>query len=64
MAVIVASVPEFTRRTISTDGTRSQIASARRVSRGVGAPKLEPSAAACWMASTTTGWACPAITAP
>jgi hypothetical protein len=38
MAVIVASVPELTRRTRSTDGTRSRMASASSVSRMVGAP--------------------------
>ena len=35
---MVASVPLFTMRTFSTDGTRSQIASANWISRGVGAP--------------------------
>ncbi len=39
---MVASVPEFTSRTISIDGTASRIASASSISRSVGAPKLVP----------------------
>ena len=63
-ADIVASVPDDTRRTISTEGTRSQIASASSTSRSVGAPYDVPSAAARCTASTMTGWACPAMIAP
>ena len=37
---MVASVPEFTSRTISTEGTASRIASASSTSRPVGMPKL------------------------
>jgi hypothetical protein len=36
---MVASVPEFTIRTFSTDGTRSQTRSATSISISVGAPK-------------------------
>ena len=39
---MVASVPEFTRRTISIDGTAREISSASSTSRSVGAPKLVP----------------------
>ena len=42
MALIAASVPELTMRTISIDGTASMISSASCVSRSVGAPKLAP----------------------
>ena len=42
-AVLVASVPEFIRRTRSQLGTRSLIASASFISRGVGAPYDVPS---------------------
>ena len=45
-AVIVASVPLFTKRTCSQLGTRSLIASASFISRAVGAPYEVPSAAA------------------
>ena len=61
---MVASVPLLTMRTFSHDGTRSAMASASSTSRGVGAPNDVPSAAAAAMASTTFGWAWPAITAP
>jgi hypothetical protein len=37
-AVLVASVPEFMKRTCSQLGTRSTMASASFISRGVGAP--------------------------
>ena len=39
---MVASVPEFTIRTTSIDGTRSQTSFAIFVSNRVGAPKLVP----------------------
>ena len=45
-AVLVASVPEFISRTRSQLGTRSPIASASFISRGVGAPYDVPSRAA------------------
>jgi len=63
-AVMAASVPDETRRTFSTDGTRAQIASASSTSRAVGTPYDVPSAAARWTASTTFGCACPRIDAP
>ena len=44
---MVASVPELTSRTISIDGTASQIASASSISCSVGAPKLVPISSAC-----------------
>jgi hypothetical protein len=61
---MVASVPDDTSRTCSTEGTRAQMASARSTSRSVGAPYDVPSAAARCTASTMAGWACPAMTAP
>ena len=59
-----ASVPDETRRTFSTDGTRAQMASASSTSLGVGAPNDVPSAAARCTASTTFGCAWPRIDAP
>ncbi len=43
---MVASVPELTKRTNSIDGTSSTTLRANAVSSSVGAPKLNPSAAA------------------
>ncbi|CKU80838.1 Uncharacterised protein [Mycobacterium tuberculosis] len=37
-ALMAASVPELTRRTISIDGTSARMASASSISRSVGAP--------------------------
>ena len=62
--MLVASVPEFIRRTRSQLGTRSAIASASFISRGVGAPNDVPSGAAGCTAAVTAGWAWPRITAP
>ena len=59
MADIVASVPLDTRRTRSTLGTRSQIASASSTSRSVGAPYVVPSSGRRCTASTTAGCAWP-----
>ena len=42
MALIVASVPELTSRTFSTEGTAAMISSASSFSASVGAPKLVP----------------------
>ena len=42
MALIVASVPELTIRTCSTEGTASTTISASSASASVGAPKLVP----------------------
>jgi len=63
-ALIVASVPEETRRTISTAGTRSTMRSASVVSAMVGAPKLVPLRSASVVASTTFGCAWPRISGP
>ena len=43
MALMVASVPELTIRTISMDGISSRIMAARVFSLPVGAPKVSPS---------------------
>ena len=59
-----ASVPDDTRRTLSTDGTRAAMASASSTSRSVGAPYDVPAAAARCTASTTAGCAWPRIDAP
>ena len=64
IALIVASVPELTRRTISMEGTASWMAWTSSVSPSVGAPKLRPSCAARHTASTTAGWACPMMSGP
>ena len=61
---MVASVPELTRRTCSRPGMRATISSAIRTSPSVGAPNVEPRVAACWIDSTTIGWAWPRIEAP
>ncbi len=45
IALMVASVPELTKRTSSMDGMSSMTRRASRVSNSVGAPKLKPSAA-------------------
>jgi hypothetical protein len=42
MALIDASVPELTIRTMAIDGTSWVISSASRVSSSVGAPKVAP----------------------
>ena len=55
IALIVASVPEFTIRTISAPGTRAAISAAISTSASVGAPKLVPRAAAAVTASITAG---------
>src|SRR3989304_4913012 len=59
IADIVASVPEFTIRTLSTDGMRPQTFFASSSSSAVGAPKLVPRASARSTASTTAGGAWP-----
>ena len=64
MALIVASVPEFTSRTFSIDGTASTTSSASSFSANVGAPKLVPRRNAASTASTTAGWLCPRIIGP
>ena len=61
---MVASVPELTMRSFSTAGTRRTTSSASSTSASVGAPKEVPLAVAACTASTTLGWACPAISGP
>ena len=56
-AVLVASVPLFINRTRSQLGTRSRIASANFISRGVGAPNDVPSPAASRNAAVIAGCA-------
>ena len=62
--MLVASVPLFISRTRSQLGTRSRMASANFISRGVGAPYEVPPAAAVLMAAVTTGCAWPSTIAP
>ena len=63
-ALITASVPELTMRTISTEGTMVQICSAISTSRSVAAPKLSPSRMAFATLSSTSGWPWPRIMGP
>jgi len=64
IALIVASVPEDTRRTISMLGTRATSSSASSISASVGAPKVSPRAAASCTARTVSGSAWPRISGP
>ena len=64
IALIPASVPLLTRRSMSMLGTRSRMASASSTSRSVGAPKEKPSRAAFCTASSTAGWPWPRIMGP
>ena len=61
---MVASVPDDTNRTISTDGTASTTSRASSVSISVGAPYDVPRAACSVIARTTAGCACPRISGP
>ena len=61
---MVASVPLFTKRTTSTDGSASAITSASSYSRREQAPKLRLFSAVRRTASITAGWAWPAIIGP
>ena len=54
-AGVTASVPEFTIRTISIEGTMLQISSAISTSRSVAAPKLKPSRQASSTSANTFG---------
>ena len=63
-ALMTASVPEFTMRTISTDGTMLQISLAISTSASVAAPKLKPLRQASITFSSTMGLACPRIIGP
>ncbi len=60
---MVASVPLFTKRTLSTP-VRRVTSSASSTSRRLGAPKDVPPARASAMASRTAGWLCPRIMGP
>jgi len=53
MALMVASVPLETKRTISMDGTALATASAAAISTHVGAPKLVPRSSCSRTASST-----------
>ena len=57
IALIAASVPLETSRTISTDGIAAVIRSASSTSPSVGAPNVVPRAAASRAASTISGLA-------
>jgi len=61
---IVASVPLFTMRTFSIEGSQFTIVRAISTSNGLGMPKLTPFAAAVAIASRTTAGACPRIAGP
>ena len=64
-AVLVASVPEFISRTCSQLGTRSTIASASFISRGVGrAVRRAVGGGGGDARAVTAGWAWPRMTAP
>ena len=63
-ALIVASVPELTNRTISTDGKVAVTRSANLTSSSVGAPNVVPRAAASPMAASTAGCACLGLAQP
>ncbi len=64
IALIAASVPELTSRTISTEGRWLAMASASSISRSVGAPKEKPSCTARCTASSTRVWPWPRIIGP
>jgi hypothetical protein len=59
-----ASVPEFVKRTISTDGTASHTILARTFSFSDGAPKDVPFSRAFTRASLTSSFAWPQIAGP
>ena len=63
IADIVASVPEETRRTLST-GVRATISSASSTSGSVGVPYDVPRPTAAVTAATTSGWAWPSSIGP
>ncbi len=64
IADMVASVPEFTRRTIWMEGTAPQMASAISTSRSVGAPKLVPLSNASRKVSRIAGCRWPSSSGP
>lgn len=55
-ALMVASVPEFTMRTMSMLSISEVTSSAMRTSISVGAPKLSPRSTAAITASRIAGW--------
>ena len=61
MANIVASVPEFVKRTRSIDGSRRVSSSASSTSTSVGAANADPFRTCSSTAATTAGWAWPRI---
>ncbi len=61
---MVASVPDETNRTFSTDGTWRTTRSASSTSRAQGAPNEVPREAASRIASRTAGCAWPRIIGP
>ncbi len=61
---MVASVPELTRRSICTAGTRARTSSTSSISSSVGAPKENPSAATRCTAASTSGWVWPSSIGP
>ena len=63
-AVITASVPELTARTISIHGTSDTRRSAKSTSMGVAIPNVLPSVAARLTLSVTSRLAWPRIIAP
>src|ERR1043165_268607 len=63
-ALIVASVPDDTARTISIDGTEALRTSTNRTSTSVGAPNVVPAAIVSRMVSRISGCAWPRISGP
>ena len=64
IALIVASVPEDTKRTSSIERTAAHTSRASSTSSSVGAPNDVPARAVRSIASTTAGCAWPAISGP
>ena len=61
---MVASVPEETKRIFSIQGARSRTSSASWISRGDGAPKLEPLRSCSSTSRITSTLACPRMAGP
>jgi hypothetical protein len=64
MALMVASVPDDTKRTCSSPGYAATRCSASSISGSHGAPNDVPRDTASTMACCTSGWACPRISGP
>ena len=64
MALIQASVPEFTNRILSIPGTMATAKAAICVSNSVGIPNEVPNFAFSITACTTGSYACPKIIGP